>query len=100
MPDVQDLVDEASAILRAPVTLEDGTVVSTLWGELAWQLGGAESTTATSSSRNGPNAVPRRTIRCTLSRSLNTSTSCSKTVWNASRSLCENATIAITCTRP
>ena len=44
--------------------------------------------------------MPRRTIRCTLSRSLNTSTSCSNTVWNASRSLSENATIATTCTRP
>ncbi len=26
-----------------PVTKEDGTVVRTLWGELAWQLGGAEA---------------------------------------------------------
>ena len=27
----------------SPVTKDDGTVVRTLWGELAWQLGGAEA---------------------------------------------------------
>ena len=39
-------------------------------------------------------------MRCTLSRSLNTSTSCSNTVWNAARSLSLNAASATTCTRP
>ncbi len=56
--------------------------------------------TATNSSRNAAKSVPRRTIRCTLSRSLNTSTNCSNTVWNASRSVSLNATSATTCTRP
>ena len=39
-------------------------------------------------------------MRCTLSRSQKTSTNCSNTVWNASRSVSENATTATTCTRP
>ena len=60
LPGVEDLLHESEApappdqVRRAvlvgnrvspgnPVTKDDGTVVRTLWGELAWQLGGAEA---------------------------------------------------------
>ena len=50
-----------------PSTKPDGTVVSTLWGELAWQLGGAEAyETLDQADRTGTN--PGRALRTLLAR--------------------------------
>ena len=50
-----------------PSTKPDGTVVSTLWGELAWQLGGAEAyATLAQADRTGTN--PGRALRTLLAR--------------------------------
>ena len=50
-----------------PSTKPDGTVVSTLWGELAWQLGGAEAyETLAQADRTGTN--PGRALRTLLAR--------------------------------
>lgn len=44
LPDVQRVVLVGNKLSPGnPTTKEDGTVVNTLWGELAWQLGGREA---------------------------------------------------------
>ena len=44
IPDVKRVVLVGNKISPGnPITKEDGTIVNTLWGELAWQLGGREA---------------------------------------------------------